>query len=38
MAVPIGGVDIKIAILKDPQGNVIEIMELPKDLQALKHP
>ena len=38
VTVPIGGVDIKIAMLKDPDGNVLELMELPKDLQALKHP
>ena len=38
VAVPIGGIDIKIAMLTDPQGNVLELMELPKGLEALKHP
>ena len=36
--VPIGGVPVKVAMLNDPDGNVIELMELPKDLAALKHP
>ena len=35
--VPIGGAPIKIAMLTDPDGNAIEIMELPKDLTHLPH-
>jgi len=36
-SVPIGGTPIKIATLTDPDGNVIEIMELPKGLDHLPH-
>jgi predicted enzyme related to lactoylglutathione lyase len=35
--VQIGGAPIKIAMLVDPQGNAIEIMELPKGLTHLPH-
>ena len=35
--VPIGGAPIKIAMLVDPQGNALEIMELPKGLTHLPH-
>lgn len=35
--VAIGGAPIKIAMLRDPDGNAIEIMELPKDLTHLPH-
>jgi len=35
--VPIGGAPIKIATATDPQGNVLEIMELPKGLDHLPH-
>jgi len=35
--VPIGGTPIKIAMLVDPDGNALEIMELPKDLTHLPH-
>jgi len=35
--VPIGGAPIKIAMLRDPDGNAIELMELPKDLTHLPH-
>jgi predicted enzyme related to lactoylglutathione lyase len=35
--VPIGGAPIKIATLVDPDGNVIELMELPKGLDHLPH-
>ena len=35
--VTIGGAPIKIAMLVDPQGNAIEIMELPKALTHLPH-
>ena len=35
--VSIGGAPIKIAMLVDPQGNALEIMELPKTLTHLPH-
>ena len=35
--VSIGGTPIKIAMLVDPQGNALEIMELPKTLTHLPH-
>ena len=35
--VTIGGAPIKIAMLVDPQGNALEIMELPKALTHLPH-
>ena len=35
--VTIGGSPIKIAMLVDPQGNALEIMELPKTLTHLPH-
>jgi predicted enzyme related to lactoylglutathione lyase len=35
--VSIGGASIKIAMLVDPQGNALEIMELPKELTHLPH-
>lgn len=35
--VPIGGTPIKIAMLRDPNGNAIELMELPKELTHLPH-
>jgi predicted enzyme related to lactoylglutathione lyase len=35
--VSIGGAPIKIAMLVDPQGNALEIMELPKTLTRLPH-
>jgi predicted enzyme related to lactoylglutathione lyase len=35
--VTIGGSPIKIAMLADPQGNALEIMELPKTLTHLPH-
>ena len=35
--VTIGGAPIKIAMLVDPQGNALEIMELPKGLTHLPH-
>lgn len=37
VTVPIGGAPIKIAMLVDPDGNALEIMELPKDLAHLPH-
>ena len=35
--VTIGGAPIKIAMLVDPEGNALEIMELPKTLTHLPH-
>jgi predicted enzyme related to lactoylglutathione lyase len=35
--VTIGGTPIKIAMLVDPQGNALEVMELPKTLTHLPH-
>ena len=35
---PIGGMPIKIATLVDPDGNVLELMELPKGVGHLQHP
>jgi predicted enzyme related to lactoylglutathione lyase len=35
--VSIGGASIKIAMLVDPQGNALEIMELPQGLTHLPH-
>jgi len=37
-SVPIGGIPVKIATLVDPDGNVLELMELPKGVDNLKHP
>jgi predicted enzyme related to lactoylglutathione lyase len=37
-SVPIGGTPIKIATLLDPDGNVLEVMELPKGVDHLPHP
>ena len=34
---PIGGAPIKIAMLVDPDGNALELMELPKGLEHLPH-
>lgn len=36
-SVPIGGTPIKIATMADPEGNVLEIMELPNGLDHLPH-
>jgi predicted enzyme related to lactoylglutathione lyase len=35
--VPIGGTPIKIAQMTDPDGNVLEVMELPKGTDHLPH-
>jgi predicted enzyme related to lactoylglutathione lyase len=35
---PIGGIQVKIATLVDPDGNVLELMELPKGVTTLPHP
>jgi predicted enzyme related to lactoylglutathione lyase len=37
-SVPIGGTPVKIATLVDPDGNVLELMELPKGVGHLLHP
>ena len=37
MTVPIGGTPIKIAMLVDPDGNALELMELPTTLTHLPH-
>jgi len=37
-SVPIGGIQVKIATLVDPDGNVLELMELPKGVDHLPHP
>jgi catechol 2,3-dioxygenase-like lactoylglutathione lyase family enzyme len=37
-SVTIGGAPIKIATMTDPDGNVLEIMELPKGTDHLPHP
>jgi hypothetical protein len=29
---------LKVAMLVDPDGNVLELMELPKGVSHLKHP
>ena len=35
---PIGNIMVKIAILVDPDGNALELMELPKGVDHLPHP
>ena len=37
-SVTIGGMPLKTATLIDPDGNVLELMELPKGVSHLKHP
>ncbi len=37
VTVPIGGAPIKIAMVIDPDGNALELMELPKGLNHLPH-
>jgi predicted enzyme related to lactoylglutathione lyase len=37
VTVPIGGMPVKIAMLVDPDGNVLELMELPKEATHLPH-
>ena len=37
-SITIGGMPLKIAILIDPDGNVLELMELPKGADHLRHP
>jgi predicted enzyme related to lactoylglutathione lyase len=38
VTVPIGGLPVKIAMLVDPDGNVLELIELPKGVDHLPHP
>ena len=35
---PIGNIQVKIATVVDPDGNVLELMELPKGVDHLPHP
>jgi predicted enzyme related to lactoylglutathione lyase len=37
-SVSIGGMPVKVATLVDPDGNVLELMELPKGVGHLRHP
>jgi catechol 2,3-dioxygenase-like lactoylglutathione lyase family enzyme len=37
-SVQIGGMPVKVATLVDPDGNLLEIMELPKGAGHLRHP
>ena len=37
-SVPIGNIQVKIATVVDPDGNVLELMELPKGVDHLPHP
>lgn len=37
-SIEIGGMPIKIATMADPDGNVLEVMELPKGKEHLPHP
>jgi len=37
-SVTIGGMPLKVAMLVDPDGNVLEVMELPKGVSHLRHP
>ena len=37
-SIAIGGIPVKIATLADPDGNVLELMELPKGTDHLRHP
>jgi predicted enzyme related to lactoylglutathione lyase len=38
VSVPIGGMPVRIATLTDPDGNVLELMELPGGAVKLPHP
>jgi predicted enzyme related to lactoylglutathione lyase len=38
VTVPIGGMPVKIATMVDPDGNVLELMELAKGATKLPHP
>jgi predicted enzyme related to lactoylglutathione lyase len=37
-SVQIGSMPVKVATLVDPDGNVLELMELPKGVSHLRHP
>jgi predicted enzyme related to lactoylglutathione lyase len=37
-SVTIGGMALKTAIMADPDGNALELMELPKGVSHLRHP
>lgn len=37
-SVKIGSMSVKIAMVIDPDGNVLELMELPKGADTLRHP
>jgi len=37
-SVKIGGMPVKVVTLLDPDGNVLELMELPKGASHLSHP
>ena len=37
-SVSIGGMPLKVVTLTDPDGNVLELMQLPKGVSHLKHP
>jgi len=37
-SISIGGMPLKTATLVDPDGNVLELMELPKGVDHLRHP
>jgi predicted enzyme related to lactoylglutathione lyase len=37
-SVKIGKMPVKVAQLADPEGNVLELMELPKGADAIRHP
>jgi predicted enzyme related to lactoylglutathione lyase len=38
VTVPIGGMPVKIATMSDPDGNALELMELPQGATKLPHP
>jgi len=38
VSAPIGNITVKIATVIDPDGNVLELMELPKGVDHLPHP
>jgi predicted enzyme related to lactoylglutathione lyase len=38
VTVPIGGMPVKIAMMVDPDGNVLELMELAPGASKLPHP
>ncbi len=38
VSAPIGNITVEIAMVVDPDGNVLELMELPKGVSHLPHP